>query len=682
MTPQLVTPQLVTPQLVTPQLVTPQLVAPQSVLPGLPIARVCVDTGLAHLDRPFDYAVPAALTESVVPGSRVRVRFAGRLVGGVVLDRVAASEHAGPLAPIERAVSAEPVLSPEIAQLARAVADRSAGTLADVLRLALPPRHARVEASAGAAALGPPAALLPAAPPPAGWAAYDSGAAFLGALATDRSPRAAWVALPGPSWPDRIAEAVQACLAGGRGAVVVVPDARDVARLDAALRRALGAGRHVTLTADLGPAERYRRWLAVRRGAVRVAVGTRAAAFAPVADLGLVVLWDDGDDVLAEPRAPYCHTRDVLLLRAELAGAAALFGGFARTAEVQQLVETGWARALAAPRGAVRAAAPRVTAAGDDAELARDPGARSARLPAVAWRAARSALDAGAPVLVFVPRRGYLPALACAQCRLPARCAACAGPLGRRSAAVGGVPTCRWCARPAPDWACPACAGRGLRAVVVGARRTAEELGRAFPGVPVRTSGRDEVLATVPAAPALVVATPGAEPVAEGGYGAVLLLDSWALLGRPDLRAGEETLRRWLAAAALARPAGGGGTVFVGTAGGLPAVQALLRWAPAWHAARELADRTELGFPPATRLASITGPPAGVADLIAAADLPAGAELLGPVPLPEDRERLLVRVSRPAGAELARALAAAQAIRSARKAPEPVRVELDPLELF
>ncbi len=107
-----------------------------------------------------------------------------------------------------------------------------------------------------------------------------------------------------------------------------------------------------------------------------------------------------------------------------------------------------------------------------------------------------------------------------------------------------------------------------------------------------------------------------------------------------------------------------------------------MRWAPAWHAARELADRTELGFPPATRLASITGPPAGVADLIAAADLPAGAELLGPVPLPEDPGRLLVRVSRPAGAELSRALAAAQAIRSAQKAPEPVRVELDPLELF
>ena len=74
------------------------------------------------------------------------------------------------------------------------------------------------------------------------------------------------------------------------------------------------------------------------------------------------------------------------------------------------------------------------------------------------------------------------------------------------------------------------------------------------------------------------MATPGAEPVAEGGYGAVLLLDSWALLTRADLRAGEEALRRWLAAAALARPAPAGGRVVVVADGALAPVQALLRW--------------------------------------------------------------------------------------------------------
>ena len=247
-------------------------------------------------------------------------------------------------------------------------------------------------------------------------------------------------------------------------------------------------------------------------------------------------------------------------------------------------------------------------------------------------------------MLVQVPRRGYLPALACARCRAPARCAHCAGPLASTSGHA--VPACRWCGRPAAYWSCPVCGSDRLRAVVVGAGRTAEELGRAFPGVPVRTSGGAAVLTEVTGEPALVVATPGAEPRADGGYGAALLLDGWALLSRPDLRAAEEALRRWANAAALVRPAGAGGRVVVGADAGLAAVQALVRWDPAGFAERELAERAELGFPPARRFASLTGAPAAVADLLAAARLPASAEPLGPVPAGEGTERLLLRVPR------------------------------------
>ena len=144
----------------------------------------------------------------------------------------------------------------------------------------------------------------------------------------------------------------------------MVPDVKDLARVDAALTARLGSDQHVCLTADLGPAERYRRWLSMLRGSVRISAGTRAAMFAPVHDLGLVVLWDDGDDLLAERRAPYPHAREVLALRAHRQGAAALIGGFARTTEVTQLVAAGWARPLAGDRGALRAAAPRDPARG------------------------------------------------------------------------------------------------------------------------------------------------------------------------------------------------------------------------------------------------------------------------------------------------------------------------------
>jgi primosomal protein N' (replication factor Y) len=217
-----------------------------------------------------------------------------------------------------------------------------------------------------------------------------------------------------------------------------------------------------------------------------------------------------------------------------------------------------------------------------------------------------------------------------------------------------------------------------MRAVVVGAGRTAEELGRAFAGVPVRTSGGERVLSDVAGEAAVVVATPGAEPVAKTGYGAALLLDGWALLSRPDLRAAEETLRRWANAAALVRR---GGQVIVAADASIPAVQALVRWDPAGFAARELADRTALGFPPAVRMASITGSPAGVADLLRHLELPEHGELIGTVAVDADTERALVRVPRSGGVELAHALKAAAAARSARKAADPVRVALDPLEL-
>ncbi|MGY1709587.1 primosomal protein N' [Geodermatophilus sp. SYSU D00758] len=650
------------------------------------MARVVVDVPLAHLDRTFDYAVPDELAGRVVPGCRVRVRFAGQLVDGFVAELGDTTEHGGRLAPLAKLVSPEPVLTPEVLALARSVADRWGGTVPDVLRLAVPPRRAAAEKRAPAE---PPPA--PAAPDPAGFARYPAGPSLLAAVAEGRPARAVWTALPGEDWPARLAELCQAALSGGRGALVVVPDGRDLDRLAAAAEQRLPAGSTVVLRADAAPDARYRRFLDAARGSARVVLGARAAVYAPVADLGLVAVWDDGDDLHAEPRAPYAHARDVLLHRAHLASCAAVVAGTARTAEAQLLVDSGWAHELAADRATLRAAAPRVQALGADAELARDPAARTARLPSLAHRVARQALADGAPVLVQVPRAGYAPGLACDRCRSPARCPVCSGPLGIAAAPGPGgsrVPACRWCARPAAAFDCPHCHGTKLRATVVGAGRTAEELGRAFPGAAVRVSGRGSgVLATVPGGPALVVATPGAEPVAEGGYGAALLLDSWALLGRADLRAGEETLRRWLNAATLVRPASAGGQVVVAADAAHPVVQALVRWDPAWLAARELADRRELGFPPATRMAALSGSPAALAEFLAAARLPGDADVLGPVPEPArpgdegERERFLVRVPRAEGLGLAHALAAVQGVRSAKKAAEHVRVQLDPLDL-
>lgn len=749
----------------------------------LPVARLALDLAPPHLDRPFDYLVPATMSDDARPGVRVKVRFAGRDVDGYVLERVDRSDHDGRLLPLRRVVSAEPVLAPAVARLARTVADHYAGTLSDVLRLAVPPRHARAEQSfaarsapgavpapgtapagdapvatsegavaAEAAPAGPPVDELvpaPAEPVPGSvpaaaraphqesvWAPYRAGAAFLAHVAGGGAPRAVWTALPGLAppapetvpegrrgagrsrkepdalpvthWAAAVAEAVRAARSGGRGALVVVPDARDVDQVCAALAAAglpawdaATGGEVVRLTADEGPAPRYRAFLAVLHGDARVVVGTRAAAFAPVVDLGLVVCWNDGEDTLAEPRAPYPHAREVLALRSDQEGAAFLLGSHGRTVAAHALVVRGWAHELAAPRDVVRARAPRVRALTSVELAAEGPGA-AARIPTAAWRTARAALEQG-PVLVQVPRSGYVPVVACARCRTPARCTVCHGPLALSGPQA--TPQCAWCGALAGGWSCAECHWTGLRSVRVGSQRTAEELGRAFAGVPVQVSGAAAaggVLGAVSARPALVVATPGAEPVAEGGYAAALLLDAAVSTAHVGLDVAQDALARWLAAAALVRPATAGGQVLlVGDAAPAP-TNALVRWDPALLADRELDERVELSLPPAVRVAAVTGDRPAVAAVLGRVALAGPETVLGPVEVaasPRARGadgadgaapglvdappvRAVVRVPVRDGRRLARELGASVAVRSARRELGSVRVELDPKEIL
>ncbi|MGE2717819.1 primosomal protein N' [Mycolicibacterium litorale] len=653
-----------------------------------PIARVLPMLQVPHLDREFDYLVPAECSDDAQPGVRVRVRFHGRLVDAFLLERRSETDHAGQLGWLDRVVSPVQVLTPDVRRLVDAVAARYAGTRPDVLRLAVPPRHANVEKK-------PAEELPPVVVPPVdltAWRAYPRAEQFLGAVADGRAARAVWQALPGEGWAARLAEAGALTVGSGRGVLAIVPDQRDVDELHAAALDVLADERVVALSAGLGPAQRYRRWLSVLRGGARFVIGTRSAVFAPVCDLGLVIVWDDGDDSLAEPRAPYPHAREVAMLRAHQLRCAALIGGYARTAEAQALVRSRWAHDLVAPRPAVRAAAPRVVALEDSGfEQERDPAAHTARLPSMALRAARTALQAGRPVLVQVPRRGYVPALSCARCRTIARCRHCTGPLSLLES--GGVVICRWCGREDIGLRCGRCGSDSVRAVAVGARRTAEELGRAYAGTPVVTSSGEAMVATVDDAPALVVATPGAEPQPAAGYGAALLLDAWALLGRQDLRAAEDTLRRWMAASALVRSRADGGVVAVVAESAIPTVQALIRWDPVGHSESELDSRSEVGLPPAVHIAAVDGAYPAVAAMLETAALPDDAEPLGPVDLPVGARRppgtpadtpvsrMLVRVPRDRGLALAAALRRGTGVLSARHDSEPVRVQIDPLHI-
>lgn len=661
-----------------------------------PVAHVLPLLGLPHLDRGFDYLVTESQSADAQPGVRVRIRFAGRLVDALVLARTAESDHDGKLRFIERVVSPEVVYPRQMRELVDALADRYAGTRSDIIRSAIPARHTKAESTDTSTPWEELGSVEE--PDLSGWSAYSHGESFVDAVVGGTVARAAWQIAPGDDWADALSALAAKIAADGGGVLIVVPDQTDVDRMHTALRQVVGPRQITTLTASLGPQARYSRFLSTLHSQGRLVVGTRSAAFAPVENLRLAVVMFDGDDSLVDPRAPYTHAREVLTTRSAVEKCSLIIGGHARTAETQLLVESGWAHDLIAPRTTLRTRSPHIHAAGDsDFELERDPRAGAARLPSVAFEAARRALNADKPVLFQVPRAGYVQSLACGNCRAPARCRACNGPLGLPSGNEAAAPTCRWCGRMDSAYVCANCGSHRLRAVVVGTQRTAEELGRAFSPHKVIASWGERIHTEVEDKPAIVVATPGAEPrVADGGaFGAAILLDTWALLGRPDLRAAEETMAKWMVAATLVAPHGKGGEVVVVADAALPVVQHLIRWDAAGHAAVELAQRREVRFPPAVHMAAVDSPRESLNDFLDHIDLPAEVDILGPVDLPAgvdlpgewDRrtagqaQRVLIRTPLSTRTALGKALRAAAVNRATRKQDLPLRIQVNPMHI-
>ena len=644
-------------------------------MPDARVARVIVDTPLPQLDRLFDYAIPDRLVDEAVPGVRVTVplRTAGRLADGYIVEVTSQAEFDGALSELETVVSAARVLTPEVARLARSVADRSAGSASDVLRLAIPPRMVRVEKAWLAATHTPTPEVSSLVA--RGYREDEPG------LAADRSERIALDAVPRlarlraghASWESRwvgawavtLAELACRCLASGRSAIVAVPDYRDLDQLEAALCDLLPVEAVARLDASQPNQDRYRAFLRCLEPSPRVIIGNRSAVYAPAHRLGMIALWDDSDALHAEPLAPYAHARDVALMRAEQSGCGLVFAGHTRSVETQRLVELGWLTAMS-PSPAV---VPRVvvtTAQSDDAPAARIPGG--------AWRAAREGLELG-PVLVQVARPGYAPVVACARCGEAARCLRCDGPLGIGSASA--VPSCRWCGAIAAHWSCSNCHATAVRLVTRGTTRTAEELGRAFPGVRVVVADGERRVTVVDERPALIVATRGAERVAAGGYRAVLLLDGDRMLARESLTVGDDCLRWWSNSAALAAP--GAPVVLVGVAG--PLAHALGTWNQPDYAHAQLADRRALRFPPAVRVATVTGTPSAVGTAIESLTAGTFIDVLGPTPVepaPAPKRpalgigavRAIVRFEYAHGAAVATALRAA-IVRSATKGRRP-----------
>ena len=637
------------------------------------IAEVAVDTSLVHLDKVFDYSIPIALRADVQVGSRVRVRFAGSLVNGWVLHIKESTSHQGRLLAVERVPGAVPPLSPTIAELARQVASRYAGTLTDVLRAAVPTRHATTENSVMAALADSGEGLSERGAPQSD--RVDTGSPI---AHTSRPTRTLWLLPAGTDHLQRIAERIVQAKANG-GVIAVMPDATDVAALVTALKPLVDPSELVVLTADSGPAKRWRAFLLARLGQASIVVGTRACVFAPLEGVRTILLWDDADDSHREAHAPYWHAREVAVMRSSAEHCDLVLAGRSVSIEAAHLAASGWLTVDQPDRATIAVTAAAVKATKDDSDASIRDVTTGTRIPSPAMTAIREGLSRGS-VLISVPRRGFVSVLSCAKCRETARCSACHGFLGARSAQDN--PACSRCGW--NQWrGCGICGNTQLRAVRVGADRTADEIGKAFPGFPIVMSNGEHRVTSIPRRASLVVATHGCEPFAGSAYSAVVILDVLDVLNRPSVDAEADALRRFANAIALAGP---GAPAIVVADSTLPIVQALIRRDYLGWARRELEQREAVHMPPSALMFSLTGPMTAVPEFLEDVNLPQPHRVLGPMPVGEpdldtgQHVRALVVVPRRLAREVVARVREVVGIRGARKAPF-VRVVIDPSDV-
>ena len=612
--------------------------APSGPVAGrLPVARIRVDTGVFHLDQMYDYSVPEKLSEFIVPGVRVQLPFGNRETEGIVVDRVANPQKAGTLKAISKVLSPHSVATSATFKLIDRAAEFYCCNPWDLLRSAMPPRVASVDKELSV---------------------VDQ--TFSSAKSKKTSVYQSFTPF---SPPHEQVGLIVAELYRLGSVLIVAPDERDVDKLIEYL-----SGRFdnvLKLSSSSTREERYRNFLLSMQLEFSVVVGTRSAIFAPVRNLASIIIYKESSPDHYELRSPGWNSSIIAKMRAESEGIALVLTGFTPSVRAASEIDQ---RTIKFNNQRTQVNVQAFTPS--DGTL----------LPGRVFSEVKKALKNG-PLLFVAPRKGYGNALLCAHCRNVALCK-CGGRLS--VASKGLAPICVHCGTGFPTWRCSYCdrdkqylAGRGID-------RAAEEISRAFPGYPVVISAGDVIKESVDAKPALVLATPGAQPYVQGGYAAVVVLDAIRFFSHTDVN-GQERARELLFE--TASMVSNTGQVLLVLDDSHPIVAAIARWNIAPLLKRELAERVELMLPPSVMSAVLvteqSSAPAIVSGLKKAledARLPSSTRIFGPTILAKGQAKIVVHVSHEQSSDLAKILHELQRKRSIAK-KDLLTLRIDPYSL-
>ena len=532
-------------------------------MPTSAVAKVVFDSPLPALDREFEYLVPEVLQSEIQIGVRVKVPFSRQTKIGYVVALAAEAEFSGKLSEISEVISAIPVLQPHVYRLLREVATRQCSSVGELIASAVPARSVRVEKAFT-------------------FKPIEVEAKPEGIRQTQIHRPVADSETGIPKGFARLAELAVAEFSKGFSVLVVLPDFRDVNLFEVEIRKHLPDEVLVQRSGNDLASENYSKFLTQLTGMQQIVYGTRNVIYSPVAVGASIIVWEDSDQSHTDQQSPYLNTREIALIRQTLAGSNLFFVGHSRSTEIQRLVNIGY---LASKE--LETWRPKVLCF---------PGTG---LDSGSFSLIKRGLEKG-PVLVQVASPGISRSLFCADCGVRSSCVSCHGPLWLNSS---GHSVCRWCGRSNLDFKCRECGKDKLRQGGAGSTRWSMQLGKSFPGINVREITSDDRNVTISPKKQIVVSTPGTEPVAIGGYAAVLVMDGSLTLGRDSLRASEDALRNWLTAISFMSSSGEAGiigiTEEVERAFSLGQVESVV--------SQIFAERELLGFPPARRVLSAFG---------------------------------------------------------------------------
>ncbi|MFM2276624.1 MAG: hypothetical protein RIT12_20 [Actinomycetota bacterium] len=539
------------------------------------VAKVRFASPLPQLDKEFDYLVPQNLASTLKFGQLVEVPFGSgsKAKTGVVCGIVEEAAPREKLLTITSLVSSFAVFTKNQFELCLAVAERQAGTVGELLSGAIPKRFVRSESK------------LEPFPNNQELTIKDSSSELVESLESHQriyfQPALLGHVNDVPDWAINFAEASASQLNSGHSTLVVLPDFAELAKFERALEK-LGllsvSLRHSS--SDTGSVRYSNHLKSIESAAINY--GLRGAVFAPCKNLGLILLWDDGDESHIEQSSPYWSSRDVLLQRSELENAQLVISSHSPSTEVVRLIELGYLTH--------KSASP-VTVSVVITEL-------SDRLDSQTFALISNTLRNGNPVLVQIANAGWASALICVGCRELKLCPSCEASVWIDPSGIMRCRSCRVHIDPAPC----VCGKTGTRPTKLGASAFTQQMQRSFPDATVVHSNGEDRLVSVKSGPLLVVATPGAEPEVEGGYACVVIADAQSMVSSPRLRALEQSLGKWANAISLCRS--DATVVFVGLKGNLSDDMRKLDFFGS--VSEDFLDRKDLGLPPITRIASIT----------------------------------------------------------------------------